>query len=152
MNKSDANDKARRLAQELQVLVDSAENAERATAELVENLSRQELRTLRAVGQCSCPIMSGIAAVVRLSLSSVTGLIDRLSKKNLVRRDRSNDDRRVVQVALTEEGRAVHEAVSAARAAFAQNALKALSPAEQETLTALLGKVSRRLQEEAGQG
>ncbi|HVA66096.1 MAG TPA: MarR family transcriptional regulator [Elusimicrobiota bacterium] len=151
MNKIEPHDKARRLAEEIQILIDNAEGAERESPELAEKLSRQELRTLRAVGQCVCPIMSGIAAAVRLSLSSVTGLIDRLSQKNLVRRDRSSDDRRVVQVVLTDEGRAVHEATKAARAAFAQDVLKALSPAEQDELVLLLGKVSNRLQREKRQ-
>lgn len=34
----------------------------------------------------------------------ITGLVDRLEKRGLVKRDRSTEDRRVVDVSLTEEG------------------------------------------------
>jgi DNA-binding MarR family transcriptional regulator len=91
--------------------------------------------------------MSGIAAAIRLSLSSATGLIDRLCEKKLVKRDRSSEDRRVVQVELTDEGRTLHEAALEGRLAFAKDMLKNLSAEEQESLVNLLGKVSARIKE-----
>ena len=63
-----------------------------------------------------------------LSLSSVTGLIDRLVEKRLVRRDRSNEDRRQVQVELTAEGRQLHEAALESHLEFADKLLKAEHP------------------------
>lgn len=140
-------DKARRLVDHLQTVIDGAQTADKAAAER-EHLSEQEIRVLCTVGRHGCPIMSGIASAIRLSLSSVTGLIDRLHDKKLVRRDRSAEDRRVVQVELTEHGKSLHEAALAERLAMARQMLKALTPEEQEKLVALLGKASVGLEKE----
>lgn len=45
-----------------------------------------------------------LAAAVCLSKATVTGIIDRLEKKELVHRDRSTTDRRKVLLSLTEKG------------------------------------------------
>ena len=45
---------------------------------------------------------------IHLSLSSVTGIVDKLEEKALLRRDRSHEDRRIVQAGLTEEGRRMY--------------------------------------------
>ena len=92
--------------------------------------------------------MSGIAERIRLSLSSVTGLIDRLVEKRLVCRDRSREDRRVVQVELTGEGRELHKSVVESQVAYARGLLKTLSAAEQDELLALFGKLSARIKAE----
>ena len=137
-------DQARRLVDHLQAVVDGAQSADKAAAER-ENLSEQEIRVLQTVGRERCCIMSGIASAIRLSLSSVTGLIDRLCDKKLVRRDRSPEDRRIVQVELTEEGRSLHQSAMAGRVGLAREMLKGLSAEEQEKLVALLGKASAGL-------
>src|SRR5262245_15292596 len=128
-----ADDKARRLADHLQKVMDGADAADRANPVVGEKLSLQELKGMRTVGCAGeCPIMSKIAGAVRLSLSSVTGLIDRLTEKKLVRRDRSMEDRRIVQVGLTEEGKEIHAAVEKSRLEFAKEMLKTLDAKEQE--------------------
>lgn len=48
--------------------------------------------------------MNALAAQLRVSGSSLTKLVDRLSEQALARRDASPSDRRVVYVALTEAG------------------------------------------------
>lgn len=139
---------AQRLADQLDVVLAKADRADAENAALREQLSPQEIRVLRTVGGMECPIMSAIAGAIRLSLSSATGLIDRLCEKRLVRRDRSPEDRRVVQVGLTDEGKRLHERARQSRVAFARDVLSALAPAEQEQLVALLGKASDKLKEE----
>jgi DNA-binding MarR family transcriptional regulator len=141
-------DKARRLVDQLQTVMEGAEGAVAKNAALSEALSSQEIRVLRTVGRHEHCIMSKIAAGIRLSLSSVTGLIDRLVEKKLVSRDRSAEDRRVVKVGLTDEGRELHTSVVESQVQFARGALKTLSPAEQDELLALLGKMSDRLKAE----
>ena len=89
--------------------------------------------------------MSGLAERIRLSLSSVTGLIDRLVDKKLVCRDRSREDRRVVNVELTPEGRELHKSVLESQIQFARGLMKTLSAEEQDALLALFGKLSDKI-------
>jgi long-chain acyl-CoA synthetase len=59
-------------------------------------------------------VASSIAGRLNVTKPSVTALIDGLEEKGLVRRRRSDGDRRVVKTVLTDEGR---EALAAADAA-----------------------------------
>lgn len=143
-----SDDKARRLVDQLQTVMEGAEGAVAKNAAVAEALSSQEIRVLRTVGRHEHCIMSGIAERIRLSLSSVTGLIDRLVEKKLVCRDRSAEDRRVVKVELTDEGRELHTSVMESQVRFARGILKTLSAAEQDELLSLFGKISDRIKAE----
>ena len=146
------NDKARRLAEDLETILEGVDGATREIPAVADNLTAQEIRVIQAVGKARCCPMNKIAAAIRLSLSSVTGLIDRLFEKKLVRRDRSADDRRVVQVELTDAGRQLHAAALEKRAAYARELLASLNAGEQEELVSLLGKVSQRLKSQRADG
>jgi DNA-binding MarR family transcriptional regulator len=143
-----SDDKARRLVDQLQTVMDGAESAVAKNAAVREALSSQEIRVLRTVGRHEHCIMKKIAEGIRLSLSSVTGLIDRLVEKKLVCRDRSQEDRRVVKVELTDEGRELHTSVVESQVQFARGVLKTLSPAEQDELLSLFGKIADRIKAE----
>jgi DNA-binding MarR family transcriptional regulator len=49
--------------------------------------------------------MRGLAETLDVSQASATGIVDRMEQRGLVERSRDDDDRRVVRVALTDEGR-----------------------------------------------
>ena len=49
--------------------------------------------------------MSRIAELLGVSVSNVTGIIDRIEERGLVERIRNPNDRRVVHVPLTDAGR-----------------------------------------------
>lgn len=125
--------------------MEATDGAVARNPQIGEALSPQEICVLRTVGRHEYCVMGMIARRIRLSLSGVTSLIDRLCERRLVRRDRSSDDRRVVQVELTDQGRVLHAADMATQVEFARGALKALSVEEQETLLGLIGKISDRI-------
>ena len=141
-------DRARRLVDQLQTVMEGAEGAVAKNAAVCRALSSQEIRVLHTLGRDEHCIMGKIAERIRLSLSGVTGLIDRLVEKKLVSRDRSAEDRRVVKVGLTEEGRELHTSAMESQVEFARGLLKTLNPAEQDELLALLGKISDRIKSE----
>ena len=141
-------ERARKLTDHLQTVMEEAESVDKKNSAVREKLSWQEIRVLRAVGRQDCCPMSGLADMICLSLSSATGLIDRLVSKKLVKRDRSSEDRRVVQVELTEEGRELHEEAMAGPVEFSRGLLKGLNPAEQDALLGLFSKISERIQAE----
>jgi len=142
-------EKAHRLAEHLHLALERLESAERRNPRLSENLTPQEARVFKTVGREHRCIMSKVANAICLSLSTCTGLIDRLCAKRLVKRDRSIEDRRIVEVELTDEGRALHKAAVETRVLFARSLLDSLDPREQEQFVALLEKAVEGLKAEA---
>jgi DNA-binding MarR family transcriptional regulator len=49
--------------------------------------------------------MGALADALDVSQASVTGIVDRMEQRGLVERQRDDEDRRVVRVATTDEGR-----------------------------------------------
>lgn len=76
---------------------------------------------------------------------TITGLLDRLEAKALVRRERSTEDRRAVRIFLTEEGQALREPVTALFAAVNRQATEGFPLAEQEQLIRWLERVAVNL-------
>lgn len=72
---------------------------------------------------------------------NITVVVDNLEKRGLVRRERSEADRRYVTVNLTDAGRAQVTAIFPGHLAAIVDELSALSPAEQEQL----GKLCKKL-------
>jgi len=87
------------------------------------------------------PTINELATLLGLNKSSVSGLVDRAERRGLVRRIPSAVDRRSVQVALTEDGRALASKVSARFGADVAAMLGPLTAADRATLTRLLSRV-----------
>ena len=68
-------------------------------------LTGPQLVCLRFVGKHGEVTPSRIAKEVSLSQATVTGIVDRLAARQLVTRERSTTDRRLVTVAITDAGR-----------------------------------------------
>lgn len=73
--------------------------------------------------------------------AAMTRVLDRLEGKGLVRRERSSADRRVVNVDLTDEGRAIAERVRGVLSDVLNAHLRGFSVDEWLQLTALLQRV-----------
>ncbi|HYO52983.1 MarR family transcriptional regulator [Archangium sp.] len=76
---------------------------------------------------------------------NMTALLDTLERNEWIQRERSPEDRRVVVVSLTPEGRRVIEKIFPAHAAHVAALLGALTAEEQEQLGALCKKLGRSL-------
>jgi DNA-binding MarR family transcriptional regulator len=146
MNKTPCEKKACELVDYLQIVMGEAKGTDKKNQSVCEILSPQETQVLLAAGKGPC-IMSAVSEAIHLSLSSVTGIVDKLEKKKLVRRDRSVEDRRIVRVELTEEGRKLHQLALEGRIRFAHNMLKALNAEEQDALVRLFRKVAEAIVE-----
>ncbi|KUO51099.1 MAG: hypothetical protein APF76_16530 [Desulfitibacter sp. BRH_c19] len=68
------------------------------------SLSKTEMFTLLLVDRHKEIIMSQIADYINIPMSTATGIVDRLVKKGYLKRDRSDYDRRIVVLQLTEDG------------------------------------------------
>ena len=76
---------------------------------------------------------------------TMTGIVDRLEKANLVERRRDSSDRRVISVYLTEEGRTLQEQLPTLSDEANQEALAGLSDEETERFVATLRKIIANL-------
>jgi DNA-binding MarR family transcriptional regulator len=106
--------------------------------------SREEIRALILLGTSGRTIMSDFAAQLGVPLSTATHTIDRLVAKRLVVRVRSEQDRRIVQVELSEVGKAFQTALRARHQAMARGWLTPLSPAEREIFLGLMAKITNK--------
>lgn len=88
-----------------------------------------------------CATMAELARDLQLDPAAVTRALDRLEAKQLVRRERSQQDRRVVHLQLTAEGRRVAPLVPAALAEVFNAHLAGFSAAEWATLVELLQRM-----------
>ena len=70
------------------------------------------LMTLEAEGPLP---MGALAEAMDVSQASVTGIVDRMEQRDLVERQRGDEDRRVVRVGLTDEGRRLIGTLAAQR-------------------------------------
>jgi len=71
------------------------------------NLTVPQIITLHQLRGNDSSTSGELARSAFLSQATMTGIIDRLEKRGLVRRDRCQNDRRRVMISLTEEGREV---------------------------------------------
>lgn len=69
---------------------------------------------------------------------SMTRMLDRLEKKGLLARCRSSEDRRVIELTLTERGRSAADVLPGLVASELNAQLAGFSAAELDTMTALL--------------
>ncbi|MBE7940748.1 MULTISPECIES: MarR family transcriptional regulator [Ramlibacter] len=82
-----------------------------------------------------------LARQCRLDVGGMTRMLDRLEAKGLVRRERSQTDRRVVNLALTPEGRERAQKIPAVLCGVQNNHLRGFSKDEWELLRGLLRRI-----------
>lgn len=105
------------------------------------NLSKSELVALFLIEKREGSTMSVLAEGVAVPMSTATGIIDRLVRRGYVRRDRSEEDRRVVTVFLTPRGREVTDRYREQIQAMLGRVLAALTPEEAGQLMRLIQKI-----------
>ncbi|WP_296664873.1 MarR family transcriptional regulator [Demequina sp.] len=99
------------------------------------------LATLRRHGEPFRLTAGQLVASSMVTGGAVTNRIDRLAARGYVRRERDEEDGRVVWVALTDEGRRVVDATLPHHAANELRMIQSLSPSERDQLVALVRKL-----------
>jgi len=85
-----------------QVVNEQSKRVERETG-----LTGPQVWGIKVIAEQGSIRVSDLAKKMYLHPTTVVGIIDRLEKRGLVSRSRSYEDRRVVDVALTDEGRSL---------------------------------------------
>jgi len=105
-------------------------------------LTVPQILILQTVAEAGQPGVSEIARRVSLSQATVTSVVDRLVRKDLVTRNRSEKDRRVVRIALTTKGIVqLRDAPGLLQEEFVSR-FGALEPWEQKMLTAAVERIA----------
>jgi DNA-binding MarR family transcriptional regulator len=90
--------------------------------------------------------MGELSHNAHLPLPNMTSIVDRLSKKGLVKRRRGSKDRRVVNVHLTDKGKTMLHAFMKKRGQELENSLGRLSEKDQKDLFRALEKATKIFQ------
>jgi DNA-binding MarR family transcriptional regulator len=103
------------------------------------------LKLLESTGQLS---LSDLSARMSAKNSTVTGLVDRMVRDGLVERVRSQDDRRVILIGLTERGAKLSRQVPVTAMEIFVSALRSLSARELRDLTDILKRLAGHVRRE----
>ena len=106
-------------------------------------------RVSSSIYQRSNLTMGELSGVLSVPLSTATRIVDWLVDRGYVRRLPDAEDRRVVRVALTGNGRELHKAIERYIRQRVQQILSCLTDGERATLITLMGKVVSTLKEVA---
>lgn len=113
-----------------------------------DNLNKQEMNVVEALGKKGPCIMSELAEYVMLAVSTLTGIIDTMVEKKFVIRERSDTDRRIVRVTLTPAGLDIHKVHEENHMKMSFGILNALDEDEQDVLLTLFRKITQKIKDE----
>lgn len=110
------------------------------------NITAPQLICLYSLGREEGLTLSTLARRVNLGISTVNGIIDRLEQKGLVRRKRSDIDRRRVILSITERGTDLARSAPALLQEKLVAALRRLPEAEQDAISSSLETIADLLE------
>lgn len=112
----------------------------------VGTLTQPQFAVLEVLAHLGPLKMCEIAGKLLMSGANVTGVVDRLEKKGLVKRVTEAEDRRMFHIHLTEAGRRLIAEVFPVHAKKIEKLTSALSAHEKLELTRLLKKLGKSIQ------
>jgi MarR family transcriptional regulator, 2-MHQ and catechol-resistance regulon repressor len=121
----------------------------RVAACLPGNITFAQFAVLEALHTLGSMYQRELSQRILRSSASVTAVVDGLERRGFVKRTRSQEDRRLVEVALTPEGEAFMEDVLPVYMGKVREEFSVLSKAEQEELGGLCRRLGRRIEEQA---
>jgi len=108
--------------------------------------SKSEIFAMLLVDRKKEITMTELADYINVSMSTANGIIERLVKKGYVKRDRSDSDRRIVVLQLTEEGSQLVLNLKEFVSRYLKMALEELTEEEVQSLIDIVLKIMRGLQ------
>jgi len=112
-----------------------------------KELSITEIHTLEAVGLYGSKTMSEIASDLNITMGTLTTAIDKLIKKGYVERNRSDVDRRIVNVSLTKKGKLAYRIHEKFHLDMVKTIMNNFTSQEEEVLLCALRKLNNHLKD-----
>ena len=111
-------------------------------------LTPSQFDVIVTLGDTTGLTCSELSSQTLVTKGTLTGVLDRLAKKGLIRRESVSSDKRRTKIRLTEKGNTLFQRVFAAHIAFLRPFFeRALSPQEVETTRTFLLRVRDSFQE-----
>jgi DNA-binding MarR family transcriptional regulator len=118
----------------LQNIVRSIKNEFEDCGKMCGGINEKELHVIDFIGRNKNVKMSDIADNIDAPMSTLTNIVDKLVEKKFLSREHSDDDRRVINVMLTNEnGQTAFQAVASKKQLVAEKALAQFNEKEQDT-------------------
>lgn len=135
--------------QVLEAIIYLYTESRRITKELAKraDLTGPQLTVVKLLEQFGDLSLSELSDRIRAQNSTVTGIIDRMERENLVTRERSKEDRRVVYIKLTAKGRELAREIPIEPMEIFKGALESLSAQEMRDLMRIMSKLARRVKQ-----
>jgi DNA-binding MarR family transcriptional regulator len=111
------------------------------------DLSITEIHTIEAVGLYGSRTMSEISSKLDITMGTLTTAIDKLIRKGYVQRSRSEVDRRIVNVSLTNKGKLAYRIHEKFHMDMVKEIMNDFNPEEEEVLLTALHKLNKHLKD-----
>lgn len=111
------------------------------------DLSITEIHTIEAVGLYGSKNMSEIATELEITMGTLTTAVDKLIKKDYMERNRSNTDRRIVNITLTKRGKLAYRIHEKFHLDMVEAIMGDFTIEEEEVLLTALSKLNRHLKD-----
>lgn len=144
MNEEDRNQQDEKLSLKLFVVLTRALDSVRKSIEKEirsYGLNPTEFAVLELLYNKGEQTVQKIGEKVLIASSSITYVVDKLEKKNLILRTPNPEDRRITQVSITDEGKALMDDIFPGHAKAVQRILEGLTMEEKEEMISQLKKL-----------
>ncbi|MHB1909239.1 MAG: MarR family winged helix-turn-helix transcriptional regulator [Nitrososphaerales archaeon] len=120
------------------------------TREVEKNLARvgigiPELRILRTLEDSGPTQMARLSLAALLTQPAITVIVDKLEDQGYVERARSKEDRRVINIKITQSGEALLKDALKIHKQFVEKMLEGLSDSELEELALTMNKLALKV-------
>ncbi len=132
------------LIQELYLMLDDSDR--RVLRDF--SLTNRQYHALQHLLPGSSHHLTELSRLLLCDKSNVTGLVERMVRGGLITRERSDSDRRFLDLSITTEGETLRRAARRAHEQSIEVRLGVLSDEEQQQLNALLGKLAAGLRQQ----
>lgn len=118
---------------------------------LEEGLTNDQFFVLRILSQRGSCTVSELAQEHKVNPAAITAMMDRLSKSDLILRERDEKDRRAVNIRLSNKGREIFKLSEAKRKEMFRHYFAQLEPEEMKALVVATEKLSQIVINEKGE-
>lgn len=137
--------KVGRFTSALETMLMKMQEVDNFCVELTKDISKRDFSIIVFVGKQEEVIMRDIAQFLNIPMSTCTGIVDKLVEKGHLRRFHSDEDRRIIKVSLSKSGKNSFHLMETSLYNLGSTMLSDLTAKEQESLIALLEKVTLNL-------